>query len=690
MRRPENVAALQRRERLLGACCNTRVRALISGVSETMKYGLSGAGLARFAGHRDGLGEIRIEDIKMQAPVGSSRFAGVAVLALLLSSAAIIGLTAGTCRAGALDHSQQPRLAAVSEPLEAGGEIERPLPPSGPAADRTEDAARVEEPFDRPLDRGPTGSIFSGVPSQDDAAREGEAEKAEAAGSQENAPAKALTGIETAPELTIADRLQAGLEARAALEMKGAQASELRREREAIAAFYTSRDFAPLWFEDGKASEAARGVIARLIHAADDGLDLKNFPVPSLQPAADEALAAADIALSEAVVAYGRQASGSRVDPQTISRLIGLRPELADPAVILATVGHAGEDSGTALRDFNPPQKGYAALRDKLAELRRVRGPVAREPIPAGPVLKVGMRDPRVPLIRARLSLDGQPADEPAETLVYDTRIAAAVADFQKANGLPASGVLTARTIAVLSGGQPSRLENEILANMERWRWMPRDMGESRIEVNIPDFEVSVIEDGEVVSRHRVVVGKEQTPTPIFSNRMQFLIVNPYWNVPPSILRKEMLPKLAADPNYLQRLGYEVFSRDGHLVVRQPPGERNALGRIKFMFPNDYSVYLHDTPSRALFAEDKRAFSHGCVRVDDPFQFAETVLGKGWSEARVKGLIGGKERYVFLPKPLPVHLEYFTTYVDSSGRVQLRDDIYGYSHRVKTALGLEG
>jgi murein L,D-transpeptidase YcbB/YkuD len=264
------------------------------------------------------------------------------------------------------------------------------------------------------------------------------------------------------------------------------------------------------------------------------------------------------------------------------------------------------------------------------------------------------------------------------------------VADFQKANGLPASGVLTARTIAVLSGGQPSRLENEILANMERWRWMPRDMGESRIEVNIPDFEVSVIEDGEVVSRHRVVVGKEQTPTPIFSNRMQFLIVNPYWNVPPSILRKEMLPKLAADPNYLHRLGYEVFSRDGHLAVRQPPGERNALGRIKFMFPNDYAVYLHDTPSRALFAEEKRAFSHGCVRVDDPFQFAETVLGKGWSEARVKGLIGGKERYVFLPKPLPVHLEYFTTYVDSSGRVQLRDDIYGYSHRVKTALGLEG
>jgi murein L,D-transpeptidase YcbB/YkuD len=172
---------------------------------------------------------------------------------------------------------------------------------------------------------------------------------------------------------------------------------------------------------------------------------------------------------------------------------------------------------------------------------------------------------------------------------------------------------------------------------------------------------------------------------------MQFLIVNPYWNVPQSIIKKEMLPRLSQDPDYLKRLGYEVVSRAGKLSVRQPPGERNALGRIKFMFPNDYAVYLHDTPSRALFGSSRRAFSHGCVRVDQPFLFAETVLGQdnGWSEQRVKRLIGGGERYVYLPKPLPIHIEYFTTYVDDTGRLQLRDDIYGYSHRVKMALGLE-
>ncbi|MGA7386034.1 MAG: L,D-transpeptidase family protein, partial [Methylocella sp.] len=459
------------------------------------------------------------------------------------------------------------------------------------------------------------------------------------------------------------------------------------REREAIAAFYAMRDFAPLWFSGGTANAEVAPATERLKHAADDGLDVKGFP-QAFSPVTDEEIAAADIALSDAVVAYGRQASGSRVDPHVISRLIGVEPEVADPAVILARVATAGENAGEELRRFNPPQKAYEALRDKLLQLRRGRRVAGRDAaIPSGPVLRPGMRDPRVPLIRARLSLDDAAA---AVDLAYDARIAAAVADFQKANGLPASGNLTARTVAALSGGQTSRLEAEIIANMERWRWMPRDMGETHIEVNIPDYEAVVIEKGAVIERNRVVVGKEQTPTPVFSDTMKFLIVNPAWNVPQSIIRNEMLPRLASDPDYLHRLGYEVFSRAGHLVVRQPPGERNALGRIKFVFPNDFAVYMHDTPLRKLFASAKRAFSHGCVRVDDPFRFAETVLGNGWSEQRIKKLIGGKERYVYLPKPLPVYLEYFTTFVDESGELQLRDDVYGYSRRVKAALGLQG
>jgi L,D-transpeptidase YcbB len=481
--------------------------------------------------------------------------------------------------------------------------------------------------------------------------------------------------------------LQTALENLVYSDVKGPHPAETQKIREELAAFYTLHDFAPLWSTDGQVTPAAKAVIDRLQHAADDGLPLAF--VPDLQGGSNEDRVKADLALSEAVIAYGRAASGGRIDPKTISPLIGEKPEVAEPFAILSAVTDAGDKAGEVLWGFNPPQKAYQALRQKLAEMRREKAPVAHQPIPFGPELTVGMRDPRVTLIRARFGLDVQQPAAP-EDLVYDTRVAAAVAGFQKSAGLPASGVLTARTIAALSGGQPSRLENEILANMERWRWMPRDMGETYIAVNIPDFTVSVIHGDQLLTRHRVVVGKPDTPTPVFSNKMQYLIVNPYWNVPQSIIRKEFLPKSGGDLGYLAASGWQVSSRHGVLTVRQPPGERNALGRIKFLFPNDYSVYLHDTPSKALFASAKRAFSHGCVRVDQPFSFAEIVLNHAWSEQRLKGLIGSGERYINLPTPLPIHIEYFTTYVDETGRLQLRDDLYGYSRKVKAALGLEG
>ena len=473
-----------------------------------------------------------------------------------------------------------------------------------------------------------------------------------------------------------------------------ALANAPHKQREAIMAFYAGRQFAPAWIEAGTFSAAARAVRVRLQHAGDDALDLRDTPLPGPSATPDlgqsgwGAMIAAEIALSEAVAAYAQQASGGRIDPQRISLLIDVKPEFANAVHVLAQASVAGEGAGDILLALNPPHSGYGALRAKLGELRRERGPVAQGKIPAGPILRVGMRDPRVPLIRARFGLDAAPAVDPAD-VTYDVRIANAIADFQRANGLPASGILTARTIAALSGGEPSRLENEIIANMERWRWLPRDMGQKRIEVNIPDFSVRVLDGEAVIHQARVVVGKPDTPTPVFSNAMQFLIVNPYWNVPPSIIKNEMLPRLAQDPDYLHRLGYEVIQHGHNLVVRQPPGERNALGRIKFMFPNDHAVYLHDTPSRALFANEKRAYSHGCVRVDQPFALAATVLGSAWNESKIKSLIGGAQRTVYLPKPLPIHIEYFTAFVDGNGRLQLRDDVYGYSRRLKIALGLE-
>ena len=473
---------------------------------------------------------------------------------------------------------------------------------------------------------------------------------------------------------------------------QGPAAAEARyKDREAISAVYAARNDAPFWIEDGKFSAKAMAALSRVDRASEDGLDVSAFPVPVPEGSDPDALAASELALTDAVVAYGKQASGGRVDPSRIAPLIAARPAVAEPAQILASLDKA-QDAGEALRAFNPPQKGYALLRDKLSELRRNSDVAGRNPIPYGPTLKPGMRDLRVPLIRARFGLDLPSAEADRTGLVYDTRVAAAVAGFQRAHHLPASGVLTIRTVAAMAGRNPRRLEDEILANMERWRWLPRNMGETRIEVNIPDYSLNVMHGDTVFHHARVVVGQPDKPTPVFSEDMRFIIVNPYWNVPLSIVKKEMLPKLAADPDYFASHGYEVIERAGVTYVRQPPGDSNALGRIKFMFPNKYAVYLHDTNARYLFGSERRALSHGCVRVEQPFKLAEAVLGRenGWTEARVKRMVGGNERTINLPHPLPVHIVYFTAFVDEAGELQLRDDIYGYSAKLKTALGLEG
>ncbi len=218
-------------------------------------------------------------------------------------------------------------------------------------------------------------------------------------------------------------------------------------------------------------------------------------------------------------------------------------------------------------------------------------------------------------------------------------------------------------------------------------------MGDERVEVNVPDFTLKVMKGEEVVHQARVIVGKPGTQTAIFSNQIKYLLLNPAWNVPLSIIKKEMLPKLVNDPDYLTRAGFEVIHKGDTIYVRQPPGERNALGHILFMFPNEHSIYLHDTPSRGLFASPRRAFSHGCVRVDDPMRLGELVMGgaeKGWTQARLRGLVGNTEHTIFLPRPLAIHIEYFTAFVDDSGALQMREDIYGHTGRVEAALGLEG
>ena len=366
-------------------------------------------------------------------------------------------------------------------------------------------------------------------------------------------------------------------------------------------------------------------MLARLARADEDGLDLAAFtlPDPTFADTRPERLAQVETTISAALVAYAMQASGSRIAPAKLSSFVTASPAVVDPAKALSETASAAEP-GDALAAYNPGQKGYQDLRDELARLRATSPVAARRPL-AGPTLRIGMADPRVPLIRARFGLGARV--DPSSARLYDARVASAVAAFQKSKGLAADGALTTATSEALFGNPNSRREAAILANMEMWRWQPREMGQARIEINVPDYTLHVMNGDDEVLRARVIVGKPDTPTPIFSNEVKYILVNPIWRVPDSIIKKEMLPKLASDPRYLARRGFQVSYVGGRLVVNQPPGEGNALGRILFMFPNEHSVYLHDTPTRGLFWTARRAYSHGCVRVEEPLRLAELLMG---------------------------------------------------------------
>lgn len=470
------------------------------------------------------------------------------------------------------------------------------------------------------------------------------------------------------------------------------------KDRDGIRAFYEARAYKPLWIADGAWTEAAKSVSARLAAAGEDGLDARAYAVPNLAEKPDEkAVADADLRFSAAALVYARDARGGRVNLASISRLITPQLDLPNADAVLTKLSDAGAKAGDALQGYNPATAGYLALKARLASLRGPAPAAAVKPLrlPPGPALRVGMRDPRVPLLRAHFGLETRPAGTldrpPGDPEEYDSVVSDAVAKFQRGRGLPGNGVLNVQTVLALAdAGRPARAsgsEAELIVNMERWRWLPGDLGSDYILVNVPEYRLRAYRGGSLRDEARVIVGKPESRTPLFSGLMEYAVVNPSWYVPPSIL-KTMAPKLAGYGGKTWG-GYEVVRRGGHVSLRQPPGERNALGFIKFMFPNQHAVYLHDTPNRSLFSAAKRDFSHGCVRVDDPFRLADAVL-PDWTEARLKKLIGKGERTIRLPAKLPVHLAYFTAYVDDGGTFRTLPDLYGYDAPMRAALGLPG
>jgi murein L,D-transpeptidase YcbB/YkuD len=461
-------------------------------------------------------------------------------------------------------------------------------------------------------------------------------------------------------------------------------------ERAAVEAFYQKRNLAPLWLDKGVENARGKAVIARLRNADADGLDPRDYKTPAFAGLAPDALAEADLTLTQSVLAYARHAQAGRFPYRMVREdNIGLPQAAPDPAQVLAVVAEAA-DAGKALDEFSPQHQPYQKLKAALAELRgRTAG--GREEIAAGPVLtynrKHPMEDARVPALRARLELSGEASD-----LRYDANLADAVKHFQRANELAATGSLDARTVRKLNHPRHDGRIDTVIANMERWRWYPRDLGKAHVEVNEPDFTLKVLHDGRQVWSSRIVIGKPSLPSPLLSEKFNSFTINPTWKVPQSIVRNEYLPAQAKDPGVLARMGLRLTYKDGEPQITMPPGGENPLGHIRFNFYNRFIVYQHDTPDQFLFAHDVRAESHGCMRVEHAAKYAE-VLSRiarpddQWTAEKVKSMYGSTEHEITLDSvPIWIHLTYQTAFVDDAGRLQTRRDLYNLDSRTLAAI----
>ncbi|UOM35931.1 murein L,D-transpeptidase [Acuticoccus sp. I52.16.1] len=463
----------------------------------------------------------------------------------------------------------------------------------------------------------------------------------------------------------------------------------------AVARYYAMRDYAPVWTEARAAT-----LRARLAEAAYDGLDPEAYAVADYGDGIAER-AREDVALTEAALRYARHAHSGRIAPTDVSRIMTMDPPKLRELRFLVRLGRA-EDVVKTLESVHPQHAQYQRLR---AALRKTLDSSVPQPpaVGDGPALKVGSSGPRVAILRARV---GATVRRGADPEVFDQDLAVAVATWQRANGLGADGIVGPNTLRVLDGASEAEQAEALISNMERWRWMPRWLGNHHVFVNVPAYRVEVVDGGEATYTGRVVVGTPSNPTPIFSDEIEHIVVNPYWNVPYSIAKNEMLGGIRSNPaGYMAKRNYEVVF-NGRVVnpatvnwneatlrrvrIRERPGRGNALGAVKFLFPNQHAVYLHDTPSKHLFSRDRRAYSHGCVRVENPFEFAAALLSRepNLSGPGIERMVGGGEKWLNTQEHIPVHLAYFTREVTAAGNVVRLDDVYGFDSRTQRKLGL--
>ncbi|RYU81307.1 L,D-transpeptidase family protein [Hymenobacter persicinus] len=492
--------------------------------------------------------------------------------------------------------------------------------------------------------------------------------------------------------------------------------------------FYRERGFRLGWFRNHEVLPQAKTLLSVINKAADEGLDPKKYKVrdfdklfADLEKVQDDSTKRnalekeIDVALSGTYFNYASDFYRGRVNPREVKGIDwDVKRNKIKLHKALMTILKERE-STYPYYEFEPLHEEYEGLKKALAEYRTIQRNGGWPVLPAGTKLKPGDSSPNVALLRQRLlgtSAASATSTTPAQTVAngsaapapapkYDDELVNAVKEFQRDMGLKVDGIVSGETVQQLNVPVSDRVR-QITVNMERWRWVPKRFEKDYLLVNIPDYKLHMIENGKEVFDMRVIVGKTLNATPVFSDKMEYVVLSPYWNVPWSIIEKELKPKLINNPSYLDHLDMEVVKGYGKkavavdpgsidwssikqetfkYTVRRRPGPKNDLGEVKFIFPNSNDIYLHDTPHDELFSQTKRGFSHGCVRVAEPLKLAEYLLRNkpGWDMQTIQDTIAERhEKYVALKEKLPVYLVYFTAWVDESGHVNFRDDIYGH------------
>ncbi|MFO1152829.1 MAG: L,D-transpeptidase family protein [Rhodospirillales bacterium] len=476
---------------------------------------------------------------------------------------------------------------------------------------------------------------------------------------------------------------------------------------EPLRVFYQSRGDAPVWVDNRGPTARGTALMAALGEAGGDGLDASLYWVDTDATTGTahgaEAVAAQELGLSTALILYAHDVSIGRTALRPPDPDLRVTPKIIDPTAVLMSAADA-PDEAAYIASLAPSGPLYQGLRAGLNRYRLLDQSGVWTPLPAAETLQPGVNSPSVRTLKHVLAATGDLATPYSDTPLYDEALVEGVKQFQRRHQLAATGSINDATRKAFNVPPATRVR-QILVNMERRRWMPDDLGNPHIFVNLPDYTLTVMENGTSVMRMNVVIGKETWPTPVFSDLVEYLEFNPHWNVPPTILKKEVLPRMRGNPGYAAASGLRVFQNgkpiDPYAVnwsetsgagyaFRQDPGERNALGRVKFMLPNEFAVYLHDTPSKSLFQRSMRAYSHGCVRVAQPLELAEFLLAANdanWTRSRIERTIKtGDNRAVTLKKPVPVHLAYFTALPDSNGGLQFRNDVYGKDTTLERTL----